>query len=305
MRKHLCLTFFSILLITPYCTAKFSLRKKLKYLFEYGMKEHVDQKEFPVDELSSLSVANHHGSITIKTGPKKSLFLRATKRTRKSSFDDLEVLIEHTTHQIKISSRNNNKKKSGSIDYELIVPAFFNLNLTLTGKGDIFIKDVQGIIDIDTQDKVTLMNTKKLASIQTHKKGSVLITNAYGPLRTRTHKGAIKGENIAHNFHAHSISGNIDILYKKLPSTSTIDARTSSGNITLSLPTQTHATICGNTLYGTIICDHEITLAPYTTKLNRSAWKQFTKQVDGVLGTGGSAIALNSTQGNIKIVDIS
>jgi hypothetical protein len=49
--------------------------------------------------------------------------------------------------------------------------------------------------------------------------------------------------------------------------------------------------------------DHDITLKSYTTKLNKTAWAQFTKRVDGILGTGDAKIEIKSAKGNVKIVE--
>jgi len=291
------------LCVTHDCHARFSLRKKIKSLLHSRLAEKIDQKEIPAHAIRSLSLANDHGSITIKTGPKKSLFLRTIKRAKPIALNNLEVIVENINNHVAITSHNNNKKKKYCIDYELIVPAACDIALNLSGSGDVFIKDVHGILDVVAHDNVTIINTKKLASVQTLKKGSISIVNAHGPIEAYTHKGAISGENIADSFYARSTKGKITVTYKKLPSTGIIDLTTTSGNITLGLPIGTNAAMYGHTMYGTLMCDHEITLKSCTTKLNKLAWTQFTKQVDGILGTGDASIAINSTQGNVKIVE--
>jgi hypothetical protein len=296
-----------LIMICSHCHAKFALGKKIKSLWQKRLTEKIDQQEIPAHTIHSLSLANHHGSITIKTGPKKSLFLRAIKRAKKTELDNLEIVVENINNHVAISSKDDNKKKKGIIDYELIVPASCNIALNVRGSGDIQIKDVQGSLDIVTHDNVTIINTKKLSSVQTHHKGSITIINANGPVEAYTHKGTIIGENIADNFYARSTKGKINVSCKKLSSTGIIDLTTASGNITLALPAETNATLFSHTTYGTCMCDHEVTLKSYTTKLNKMAWTQFTRGVDGIIGTGtgNASIAINSSQGNVKIVDIS
>jgi len=293
-----------ITLITSDCKAKLSLHEKIKSFLQSNSAEKIDQKEFDAASIQSLSLANINGSVTIKTGPKKSLFLRATKRARKESLlDALEVSTEIHNNHLAITTKNNNKRKTGSIDYELIVPASLDIALNITGYGTVSIKDVHGALDIVAQDNIEIINTKKLASAQTLKKGSISIINAHGPIEIYTQQGSITGENIMHNCDARSTSGKISLAYKQVPPTSSINLTTASGNIQLALPAETNAAICGNTTYGTFMSEHDITLKSYTTKLNKTAWTQFTRNVDGMLGTGDATIQIKSTKGNVKILE--
>jgi hypothetical protein len=289
--------------IIPYCNAKFSLKNKIKSFLESNLLEKIDQQEFSATSINSLSLANINGSVIIKTGPKKTLFLRTIKRAKKTaSLEAIKVITEIHDNHLAITTKNNNKKKNGRVDYELIVPASFNIAINITGSGDVFIKDVHGAIDVVTLDNVTIVNTKKLASIQTLRKGNITFHNANGPIEACTHKGNIVGENITHNCDARSTHGKIAIAYKKLPATSSINLFTTSGNIELALPAETNAILSGHTTYGTFMSEHDITLKSYTTKLDKTAWAQFTRHVDGSLGMGDATINIHSTSGNVRII---
>jgi hypothetical protein len=295
----------SFLFITIDCKTKFSFQEKIKSLLQSNMPEKVDQKEFPATLLNSLSLSNHNGSITIKAGPKKSLFLRTTIRAKKEEYlDNIEIIVDSSkNNHLAITTKNRNKKSTGSVDYELIVPTSIAITLSVTGSGDVSIKDVHGTIDVVTNDNITLINTKKLASAQCLKKGSININNALGPVEVYTQQGNIIAGNILHSFEAHTKTGNINVTYKNVPSTSSINLHTTSGNILLALPTDTNAEIYGYTTHGTLMSEHDITLKSYTTKLNKSAWIKFTKEVDGTLGTGDATIMVQSTKGNVKIIE--
>lgn len=306
MNKNLYMILFVtiIILTTINCTAKTSFHEKIKKILHSNSAEKIDQKEFPATSISSLSLTHINGSITIKTGPKKSLFLRTIKRARKESLlDSLEVVTQINNNHLAITTKNNNKRNAGSVEYELIIPASLDVAINNSGYGNISIKDVHGEIDIVTHDNITIINPKKLASMQTLKKGSISIVNAHGPIEAYTQQGNITGENITHNCDARSTSGKITLTYKKLPETSSINLTTTSGNIMLALPAETNAAIFGNTTYGTFMSEHDITLKPYTTKLNKTAWSQFTKNVDGTLGTGDATIQIKSTKGNVRILE--
>lgn len=279
--------------------------EKIKSFF-CSASEKVEQHEYNALLIESLSITNCNGNITIHTGPKKSLFVRTTSRARKKENLELVTIAidESKRNHLSITTQCNEKKKNRvSVDFEIIVPASLNLELAITGNGDMTIKNVLGKIHATAHGNISITNTKNLVVAQTDKKGSISIINSSGPVNTQSYSGNIIGENIAHNFSAHTAKGNIILACKKIPFTGWLDAKTSSGNIILALPADTNAHIHGHTIHGTFMSDHPILLKPYTTSLNKEAWKIFKQKVDGTLGSGDATIALASTSGNIKIIE--
>lgn len=290
-------------LSTLNCNAKGRLKKVKSFLSGHRV-EKVDQREFPAVSIDSISIDNINGPITIKTGWKKDLiFLKTTKHAKKQEdLNNIKVVVDSTkTDHLRISTKHINTKLTGSVEYELIVPASIDITLKISGNGDAFIKDVHGNITVVTNDTITITNPEQLVSARTLKKGSISVINATGPVDANSHYGNINGTNIANSFNAHSTVGKVTVAYKTLPSTSSINLRTTSGNIMLALPTDTNAEIRGYTTHGTIVSDHYITLKPYATQLNSCAWNKFRKEVDGTLGTGEATIALHSSKGNVRI----
>ncbi len=293
-------------LITIDCSAKLRL-KKIKSFFSGYKLEKIDQRELPALSIDTVAINNINGPITIKTGWKKnSIFLKTTKRAKKpEDLNNIKVVVDSSrANQMTITTKHINPKLVGLVEYELIVPASLDIALNILGNGDAHINDVHGAINVVTNDNIAITNTKKLVSARTLKKGSITIANAAGSVDAQSHQGNIIGENITNSFAAHSISGKVTVAYKTVPSTSSIKLQTTSGNIMLALPTDTNAEIQGHTTHGTIVSDHYITLKPYATQLNSSAWNKFRKEVDGTLGTGEATIALHSTKGNVRITEI-
>jgi hypothetical protein len=291
-------------LITIKCTAKTHFKKKIKAFFSSYKSEKINQLELPALSIDSISISNIHGPITIKTGWKKdSIFLKTTKRAKKKeTLDTIKIVSSTKGNHLDIKTKHVNQKLTGLVEYELIVPASLNIKITISGSGNAIINDVHGSINVVTNDTITITNSKQSVSARTLKKGSITVINATGPVEAHSHYGNINGENIANSFNAHSTKGKVSVGYKTLPSTSSINLKT-TGNITLALPADTNAEIRGHTTHGTIISDHYITLRPYTTQLNSFAWNKFKKEVDGTLGTGQATIALHSTNGNVKIIE--
>ncbi|HEX4069481.1 MAG TPA: DUF4097 family beta strand repeat-containing protein [Candidatus Babeliales bacterium] len=280
--------------------------EKITSLFNSYKFEKIDQRELPATSVNSISINNINGPITIKTGWKKnSIFLKTTKRAKKETdLHHIKVIVDsNAPDHLAITTKHINQKLAGLVEYELIVPASLNVTLNISGTGDASIKDIHGAITVVTNDNIMITNNKKPVSARTLKKGTITVANALGPVDVETYQGNISGENIADSFMAHSATGKINIAYKILPSTSTVDLKTTSGNIMIALPTDTNAEIKGHTTHGTLMSDHIITLKSYATQLNSFAWNKFKKEVDGTIGSGEATIALHSIKGNLKIAE--
>lgn len=309
MIKNLYMTVAITLFCSSIVVANFNTKqpiKKIKSFFSPYKSEIIDQKELSAVSINSISINNINGPITIKTGwKKKKLCLKTIKRAKKQEgIDNLDIIIDTSTnHHLAISTHQVNKKLAGSVEYELIVPAFLDVTLTISESGDVLVKNVDGNITVAANDSISIINAKKTVSAQTFKKGSILISNASGPVRAISYHGNITGETIANSFVAQTITGKVTVAYKTLPATSAVNLETTSGNICLMLPTNTNAEIHGYTAHGTVLSDHYITLKPYVTQLNNYAWNRFKKEVDGTLGSGDAHIALHSMKGNLKIME--
>ncbi len=280
--------------------------KKIKSFFTGQQLEKIDQRELHAIAVDTISIDNINGPITIKTGWKKnSVFMKTTKRAKKQEdLNNIKIVIDSSkSNHLAITTKHINKKLHGSVEYELIIPAALDVELSIAGHGDALIKDVDGNISIVVNDNITVNNTKSAVFVECCKKGSISIANTLGPVEATSHQGSITGKDITNSFSAHSTTGKINIAYKTLPATSSIHLETLSGNIMLALPAETNAEIKGQTMKGNITSDLDITLKQRSTKLNHLAWDQFKKEVDGTLGTGDAMIALRSTNGSVKITE--
>lgn len=302
---------YILLAIAVYCpvimskTTKQPL-KKIKTLLTRNKPEAVEQQELSTLNIDSIAIHNINGPVTIKTGWKKnSLYLKTIKRAKKQTdLDNFQIIVDSSkAHHITVATKQIDKKIAGSVEYELIVPASLNIALSISGNGQALIKDINGSINVVANDTITITNSRNNVSAQTLKKGSILIANAAGPVSAITQQGNIIADAIAHNFSAYSATGKVTVAYAKLPSTSSVDVETASGNIFLTLPSDTNAEIHGHTAHGTLVSDHYITLKPYATQLNSMAWNRYKKEVNGILGSGEATIALRSAKGNVKIIE--
>lgn len=304
-KKILLLTLCAVIYI-PHSNAKRSF-KKLTSFFGGQPYEEVHHKEFPADSIKTVTIENIDGPITIKTGWKKnSLFLKATKRSKKQEhISGIKVAVNRTkkNNKLLIKSNYSNKKIRGSVEYELIVPSKISVQLK-TINGDIFVNDSDGPIHaLAKNGNITIMNAKNTVHAKTTKKGNIIIENTCAPIQATAHYGNITIDKACSSIIANTTKGKVHVDCKNVPSTSIVKLESKSGSIVLALPTQVNASIKGQTNHGTLFSDHYITLKPYATKLNSSAWNRFKKEVNGTLGSGEATILLRSNYGNVKIVE--
>src|SRR3990167_8005159 len=127
--------------------------QKIKSFFNRNSVEHIDHNEFPTALLHSISIENHNGSITIKTGwKKKYLCLKTIKRAKnKTNLDSIKIIVDSTKpHHLAISTQHPCSTPSGLVEYELIIPTTLAVCLK-TDKGNIYVNDIAGTIDAFTK----------------------------------------------------------------------------------------------------------------------------------------------------------
>jgi hypothetical protein len=271
--------------------------------------EEVVDREYRVAPMCTLTISNRHGNINVHTEWKRnSVCVKAIKRAKKiehlALFDVSEKHSADETHShLSLASTCYDEDTVGRIDYELIVPANITLRLN-TDKGSIDIKEVNGPIIAHTIDgNIEIVNTTNNISATSERSGSISITQARGAVRATTHSGDIFITDARHNVVAQSAKrGNILVSCAHVPATATIQLDSASGTIELALPSHVNALINGKTERGTLTCDHMITLKPLSTKLDKTAWGKFKKEVDGIMGNGEATIKLSNARGNIKIL---
>lgn len=301
-----------MLLLLPLCAGRMepvsrieNQFKKISSLFDYYSLEITDHKELPTTDLEMITIENHSGPITIKTGWKKDyLCLKTTKRSRKQKdLDDIKITINKTKkNNMHITTHYTHAKKNGSVEYELIVPASLSVHLK-THDGDISVNDIQGTINTHTHNGNTAIVNTKNSIHTTSTNGDITLREASGIISASSQYGNIDIHEACNSITSHSVKGKITVDYEKLPPTSSVNLETTSGNITLTLPSQTNATINGVTTHATLMSDHYIMLNPYKTQLNDYAWNKFRREVHGSIGSGDATIFLRSIKGTIKILE--
>lgn len=288
---------------------KFSLQKVYDFL-HLPKHEAVIEKEYNLEKPGMLTVHNSDGNITITTEwSRKEVRMKAIKRSRKEEhLALLTIKDKHKKHpdgdRLIISSAGN-KNIDGTIDYQFIVPSNTKLNLH-TETGDIRVHDVKGpVIAKATNGNIEIGKIAHGVSVQTAENGSIIIEKAQDNIKAITNNGHITIKDAQKCVVASTQKGNIITSCSTVPAQGKINLHSEmSGAITLAMPTTANATIIGKTERGRLTSDLDITLKPFTTKLNKSTRRELERHVHGVLGAGGAEIQLSSTSGNIRIVEM-
>lgn len=302
-RHFLPIILFMICIITPkQATAKFSFQK-IKSLLDRKRFTTSDTQKYTAPASGTFKIATYEGNIVIKTNPtEKEITCTSTKRSsKKDTFNALSTHESQSRHQLSICSTYDPKEVYGAIDYEITVPAHVQIQAT-THKGSItmdhaynpaYLTAHNGSIQVDT--------VHKQMHAATRKHGDITINRTLGNTYASTEYGTITVYDAHKDVHAKTKKGFIDIAYAHVPATSAINLHADNGSINLALPSNTNATIKGHTKRGIVTSDHYITLKERVTRLDRKAWKQFRKEMNGIIGTGEAVITLSSLSGNLKI----
>lgn len=279
--------------------------QKVYAFFGANVYQQANNTEYELENPGILTIENIQGNITITTETnQKKVYVSAIKKVndeklfstlRIKSLTKKENELDHI-----ILKTHCEENATGEVDYSLIVPQGITLQLT-TQQGDITVGSSHGPLHLSTLSGAITIHKANNTIKAEAQKGDITITDATGNISATAYQGDITINGSHKSVLAQTEKGAISMRCAQLPQTSRIELKANAGNIKLSLPENINAAIYGLTEKGTLISDALIEIKPRVTKLNRKAWKQFTQEVDGTIGTGEAEIKVLTTKGNIKI----
>lgn len=291
------------LLVPFYSTTATAMQSIKKYVPFLSKKEATASfsRELPFTNQGAITVKNSNGTITVKAWNQDKINISAVKHA--ASQDQLSAItinVLQTSGSVNIATAC---KEKCTVDYTILAPPHCALTAS-TETGAIAITGIKGKINATTEHgDITTEHTSNTVVAHAQYTGSISAKQAKQNVKATTNKGNITVSNSHSSVLATADNGNIDVKTEQVPSTSKIKLTTNNGLITVCLPHDVDADLQANTKRGSIISQHAITIKPKTTTLDAQAWKQFKKQVDGILGSGEATIVLNTNKGNIKILN--
>jgi hypothetical protein len=255
------------------------------------------QKSYSLSPGGRVSVRNSSGSIRISPYNGAEIKVSAFREGRDA--DNLSVqdnssasAIDLRVHYpIRFCLANCNAR----IRFEILVPerVVFNYDEISTASGSIQIERTAGDLRAHSASgRIELTDTT--GNIWAHAaSGSITINGATGSVTASTASGAIKALAVNGALECRAASGRVEAGLLRLEPSASVNIRTASGGVSLSLPDKIDAAVELSTHGGHVQCDLPLQIR----KLGHG------REVQGILGSGSgsSRIRISSASGSINL----
>jgi DUF4097 and DUF4098 domain-containing protein YvlB len=191
--------------------------------------EETEEMAFQVDPGARISLNNINGDIRINGGSDADVKVIARKKAGEQKYlDEMKISVEAGDDYVRIETRHPKGERSwfnwsdggsGSVSYELSVPADVSLEKIETVNGDVMIQAVSGTIEASTVN------------------GSLEVSDLVGDVDLET------------------VNGGISASFERLGGDQRVDAETVNGKIVLLLPAESSARVTAETVNGSIDAD--------------------------------------------------
>jgi DUF4097 and DUF4098 domain-containing protein YvlB len=188
--------------------------------------KETEQFSFDISEGGRLSLENINGEITVTGGSGSTIEVTARKKAGSQDYlDDMKVVVDASSDYVRIETKHPKSKggwrvfgndNSGSVSYEVTVPAN---------------------IDLDTISTVN---------------GSVTISAVSGTVKAETVNGDLDTSDLSSNVSLETVNGSIEARFDRLDGDQRVSAEAVNGKITLKLPSDASARINAETVNGSI-----------------------------------------------------
>ncbi len=195
----------------------------------FGDVKATEEMAFEVDPGARVSLENINGDIRVGAGPEGQVTVVAHKQAGEQQYlDDLKIVAEAEKGYVRIETRHPErdsgwfswgKDSSGSVSYELTVPADVSLDAIETVNGDVTIRSVGGTV------------------------------------RAGTVNGNLDIDNLAGDVSLETVNGNISAHFDVLAGSQRVEAEAVNGKIMIALPASASARVTAETVNGSIDAD--------------------------------------------------
>ncbi len=234
------------------------------------------EKTLPLSAGGAFKLSNVNGDVTISTWKEAKVEIKALKKTKKSADNLAKVTIEvsEAAGGVSVETVYPKPDHTGvSVDYTIQVPEGVRLENVETVNGGVNLTGPFGTAVAGTTN------------------GNVHVENASGDLKFETTNGDVEAVNIAGPVKAETTNGNISLDLNALKGD--IQAETTNGGITVKLAGgEVNADLEAQTTNGSITVDVPITVQGLIKSKHH---------IQGRIGTGGTRLALETTNGSIHL----
>jgi DUF4097 and DUF4098 domain-containing protein YvlB len=218
-------------------------------------------QNFPLQAGGYLSLENINGDVTIEGWKKNEVSISAVKKGNRKDLDRIQIVVDVDKYEGK--------------DWIHVGTAFdiFSLN---SGSVDYTIKAPSDAIFED----IELVN------------GDLKVTGVTSYLSLGTVNGSITASGMAGNAWVETVNGNLDLSFDKMNKGQTVDLESVNGAILLRIPAKAKAQVDAETLNGNVSSEFGLTV-------EKGEW--IGSSMEGLIGSGGARITLETINGNIEI----
>lgn len=215
-------------------------------------------EEYRLRPRSSVELLLVRGSVKLETWNKPFAVVNVTKHGRSpEELRETNLVVESSPTKLLLKAAQ--PYSQSLIDISLIIPADSSATITITEYGS--------ISTISAPRNLKLHIQQGDVAITTYTDGTI---------------------------HAHAEQGYITITCEAFSPTSSLLCTAPQGGITLYLPPMIQAHLEAHSQKGTVTSQLPITFDAFTTRLEKSTWKQLQKKVKGTLGEGEAPITLSA-----------
>jgi len=231
--------------------------------YDRNRQRFCEVREQTIPGVGRLTVdPGQNGGVTVRGWLRNDISIRSRVETWAPSVGEASALaglvrVDASAGQIKASGPDPQRDSSWSVSYEIFVPQMTDLSTT-SFNGGINVSDVRGRIEFDA------------------KNGGVRLTRVAGDVRGQTLNGGIQVELTGRTWEGGQL-----------------DARTTNGGITLSMPDNYSAHIQTGTVNGAVDSDFPIGVPVQDRTRPRN--------LDFNVGSGGPLIHVSTTNGGVKL----
>ncbi|HZH90594.1 MAG TPA: DUF4097 family beta strand repeat-containing protein [Pyrinomonadaceae bacterium] len=225
-------------------------------------------QSYPLSARGSVTLKNISGAVRIVAWDRAEVRVDAVKRAEtRERLDEARITVDASADSVRIETRypedafryergDNRRRNGASVDYILSVPRGARLES---------IELISGRLDIE---------------------------NVTGGVKASCISGQFTARNLSGDAKLSNVSGTLEATFDKLDDMNNVTLGNVSGQIVLTIPSDTNGTIKANTLTGRITNDLGL-------PVRRGEY--VGHDMSGQLGRGGARIKLNNVSGGIKI----
>jgi len=187
-----------------------------------------EEMSYDVDPGARISLENVNGDIRVSGGGDRVHIVARKKAGKQEYLDELKIVVDATADYVRIETRHPKRDggwfnwggdSSGSVSYELTVPADVELDTIETVNGDVTIEAVDGKVKASTVN------------------------------------GGLEVNDLAGDVNLETVNGGIEAHFATLAGDQRVDVEAVNGRIELYLPADASARVTAETVNGSIDAD--------------------------------------------------